>query len=145
MRFSAIIVIVMLGCVYANTCGGNCPSNDCVDCPCGNTVHKVNANKYCQVYSKWSQTCCMCITSHESGDNSNAVNHNTGGSDDVGLFQINDVNWPSCSAGAAPCNPDVNTSCAKKVFGWGGNTWKNWSTCHVCNCCSKAQDDAYKV
>jgi hypothetical protein len=103
-----LMAIILFRIVGANTCGGNCPTNDCVDCPCGTKVHKVNAGKYCNIYSKWSQTCCLCIASHESGDNANAVNHNTNDSDDVGLFQINSVNWPSCSSGAAPCNVDVN-------------------------------------
>lgn len=102
------ISLTFVNLVFSNRCGGNCPSNDCVDCPCGTKVNKVNANKYCSIYSKWSQTCCKCIADHESGDNANAVNHNTNDSDDVGLFQINDVNWGSCSGGSAPCNPDIN-------------------------------------
>ena len=32
----------------------------------------------------------------ESGGNAHAVNQNTGGSYDVGLWQINDFNWVSC-------------------------------------------------
>lgn len=27
---------------------------------------------------------------------------------------------------------------AKKVFGWGGNTWKLWATCSKCGCCNSA-------
>merc|ERR1712146_486695 len=80
--------------------------------------------------------CCQCIAQHESGGNANALNHNTNGSDDVGLFQINDFNWASCSGGSAPCNPDTNTKCAHDVWNWGGKTWKNWATCGACGCCN---------
>lgn len=76
--------------------------------------------------------------SKESGGNANAVNQNSGGSYDVGLWQINDMNWASCSGGAAPCDPSKNLECAKKVFGWGGNTWKYWSTCSACGVCNSA-------
>jgi len=34
---------------------------------------------------------------HESGGNANAVNQNSGGSFDVGLWQVNSGNWASCS------------------------------------------------
>jgi len=32
----------------------------------------------------------------ESGGNAHAANQNSGGSYDVGLWQINDYNWVSC-------------------------------------------------
>ncbi len=54
----------------------------------------------------------------ESGGNANAVNQNSGGSYDVGLWQINDMNWASCSGGSAPCDPNTNLACAKKVYQW---------------------------
>ena len=71
----------------------------------------------------------------ESGGNANAVNMNRDGSYDVGLWQINDFNWKACSGNKAPCSPEVNLECAKKVFGYGGNTWKLWSTCTKCGVC----------
>jgi len=64
------------------------------------------------------------------------VNYNHDGSFDVGLFQINDFNWNSCSGGKAPCNSSKNLKCAEDVYKWGKNTWKNWSTCGGCGCCS---------
>jgi hypothetical protein len=51
------------------------------------------------------------------------------------LYKINDMNWASCSGGAAPCDVQNNLNCAIKVFGWGGNTWKLWSTCSKCGVC----------
>jgi hypothetical protein len=35
--------------------------------------------------------------SHESSGNANAMNENSDGSYDVGLWQINDYNWNACS------------------------------------------------
>ena len=114
-----------------NTCGGNCPSNDCNSCPCGETKKDVSVSTWCGKYSGWNQKNCECIMSHESGGNENAANENTNGSFDIGLWQINSMNWDSCSSGKAPCDPDTNLACAKKVYEWGGNTWKLWSTCTV--------------
>jgi len=118
-----------------NTCGGNCPSNDCSSCPCGTTPNRLSVSEWCGKYSGWNQGQCQCIMSHESGGNANAVNQNSGGSLDVGLWQVNTQNWNSCSGGKPPCDPNTNLQCAIKVFGWGGNTFKLWSTCHACNAC----------
>lgn len=57
-------------------------------------------------YSGWSQACCQCIVSHESGGNGNAVNQNSGGSLDVGLWQVNTQNWASCSGGSPPVSQE---------------------------------------
>merc|ERR1712137_530972 len=103
----------------ATTCSGNCPGG-CNSCPCGTSSNYVSASTYCSKYSDWSQSCCQCIISHESGGNANAVN------------------WSSCSGGSAPCNPTTNTNCAHMVWGWGGKNWSLWSTCGACGCCNKA-------
>jgi hypothetical protein len=80
--------------------------------------------------------------SHESGGNAYAVNYNAGQSEDylwdVGLWQINSFNWESCTGNknTAPCDPNLNLYCAQKVYAWGGNTWKLWSTCGACGACN---------
>ncbi len=66
----------------------------------------------------WNQANCECIMNAESGGNAYAVNQNSGGSFDVGLWQINDMNWSSCSGGSAPCDPNANLACAIKVYQW---------------------------
>ncbi len=43
---------------------------------------------WCAKHS-WDQKACRCIVSHESGGNANAVNENSNGSFDVGLWQVN--------------------------------------------------------
>lgn len=43
------------------TCGGNCPSGDCTDCPCGTTPNQVDIASACSSYSGWDQSCCQCI------------------------------------------------------------------------------------
>lgn len=80
----------------------------------------MNIASYCSKYSDWSQSCCQCIATKESGGNANAANYNTNGSFDVGLYQINNINWASCSGGKAPCDPNTNVKCAHLV----------------CTCCS---------
>jgi len=89
-------------------------------------------------YTDWSQACCECIAKHESGGNAHAENYNSNGSYDIGLYQVNNINWAQCSAGKAPCDPVVNVECAHKVWEWGAKTWKLWSTCGACGCCGKA-------
>jgi hypothetical protein len=79
----------------AGTCGGNCPGG-CSSCPCGSTANYQSVTTWCSKYS-WNQAHCQCIMNAESGGNANAVNQNTGGSYDVGLWQINDYNWGACS------------------------------------------------
>ena len=137
---SKLLVFIAAGIAYvaASTCGGNCPSGSCTTCYCPQAPSYADVAGQCARFTGWSQACCQCIAKAESGGNAYAQLHNTNGSDDVGLWQINSSNWASCNGGAAPCNVDANLACAKKVFGWGGNTWKYWSTCTKCGCCSKA-------
>jgi len=71
----------------------------------------------------------------ESGGNANAANENTNESFDVGVWQINSMNWASCSGGNPPCDPNTNGACAHAVWTWGQSTWNLWSTCGQCGCC----------
>ena len=133
-----LIVALSFGLVLAGTCGGNCPSGACSTCQCGTSPAPVDIASQCSRFSGWSQGCCQCIARAESGGNSHAQLENTNGSNDVGLWQINSMNWAQCNSGNAPCGLDENLSCAKKIFGWGGNTWKYWATCGKCGCCNSA-------
>ena len=127
--------------VAGSTCGGNCPSGTCTSCPCGEAKESYDIATECAKYSSWNQACCKCIVSHESGGNAHAAYQNTGGSLDVGFWQVNSMNWASCSGGAAPCNIDTNRNCAIKVWQWGGNTWKLWSTAKTCGCTASFFDE----
>ena len=107
----------------SSTCGGNCPG--------GYTLsmwlfsNYVDIASWCSKYS-WNQKNCQCIMNAESR-NANADNENSDGSFDVGLWQINDYKG-KLLRGKAPCDPNTNLNCAKKVYQWGGNM-KLWSTC----------------
>jgi hypothetical protein len=152
-NMKAVIALVVVAALFAvalaeddfrpvnttgSTCGGNCPSAGCPSCKCGTSTNYVNVASYCEKYTDWTQSCCKCIANAESGGNANAENYNTNGSYDIGVWQINDVNWSSCSGGSPPCNPTTNVECAHLVWTWGGKTWKYWSTCGKCGCCSSA-------
>lgn len=128
-----ILILVVLSVAFADTCGGNCPSGKCPSCPCGTTANRADIAGWCSKYS-WNQACCKCIVSHESGGNGNAMLFNTNNTFDVGFWQINQSNWASCSGGKAPCDIQTNLNCAIKVYQWGGNTWKFWSTHSACGC-----------
>eukprot|EP00823_Brevimastigomonas_motovehiculus_P007610 TRINITY_DN670_c0_g1_i1.p1 TRINITY_DN670_c0_g1~~TRINITY_DN670_c0_g1_i1.p1 ORF type:complete len:142 (-),score=21.86 TRINITY_DN670_c0_g1_i1:327-752(-) len=104
------------------------------DCDvCGDDAY-VDISEWCGKFTEWSQSCCECIVQHESSGNAHACNRNVGGSIDAGLFQINDMNWDSCSGGSAPCDPNVNLQCAELIWRWGSKTWKFWSTAAACGC-----------
>ena len=135
MVAAMLLAAALLALSASASCGGNSYNCEGSQCVCGSTPHSVDIASYCSTFSDWSQSCCECIARHESGGNANAVNCNSNGSIDAGLYQINSVNWASCSGGSAPCNPSTNVQCAHKVWQWGGNTWRLWSTCSACGCC----------
>ena len=120
----------------SSTCGGNCPSG-CNTCPCGTGPSAVNIRQWCARYN-WNQANCECIVRHESAGNAYAQHMNRDGTYDVGLWQINQNNWSACSGGRAPCDPNSNLNCAANVYRWGGNTWRLWATCGMCNACNSA-------
>ena len=139
---SLLFVALGLSYVVANNCGGNCPSGRCTTCHCGTSQNHVDIASWCAKHN-WSQACCQCVVKHESGGNAHAELHNTNGSDDVGLWQVNSMNWEQCNGDHAPCDVNQNLQCAIKVYNWGGHTWKLWSTCGACGCCSRAEEEAH--
>lgn len=62
----------------------------------------------------------------ESGGDPGATNHNTNGSYDYGLFQINTVHGPLLNQGDK-FNPLDNAKMALTVFKGAGNKWTPWS------------------
>lgn len=126
-----VFCLVFLG--LGDTCGGNCPSG-CPSCPCGSNKVVVDITTWCSKHN-WNVQCCKCIVSHESNGYAYATHHNSNGSYDVGLWQINAVNWPHCNSGNAPCDPNQNLNCAISLYKASGNTWKPWSTtAQSCGC-----------
>ena len=141
--FGLLCITLLIGVINSDKCGGNCPGGKCNSCPCGYDKNVVDGASWCNKYSGWNQACCRCIVSHESVGNGNAMNGNSNGSLDVGLFQINSMNWGQCNGGNAPCNLDQNLNCAKKIFGWGGNSFRLWATASMCGC--KNASEFYKI
>ena len=137
--FSLGIIFVFYVSVSGLTCEGNCPSDSCYQCLCG--THPVTsenslfvASEWCSKYT-WNYECCICTITAKSGLNPKASNFNLGdpiadltddgGTEDVGLFQINSVNW-ECNNNEPPCYIVSNFKCAVDVYQWGGNTWEFW-------------------
>jgi len=118
----------------SGNCGGNCPGGACPDCPCGTESSPINIDWVCSQWTGWSQDCCRCIVSHESGGNGHAMNYNTNGSFDVGVFQINQINWGACNGGKIPCDWQSNLKCAKQIYS-DRSSFGAWSTCSGCGCC----------
>ncbi|CAF2709212.1 unnamed protein product [Rotaria sp. Silwood2] len=130
----SVLIIAIIGVINGDKCGQNCLYSDCPStCPCGTKANYVSAASYCSQYTDWNQQCCECIVQAESKGNANAMNYNRDGTWDIGLFQINQRNFASCNSGQYPCGPQQNLACARKVWQWGGKTFKLWATVGQCN------------
>lgn len=69
----------------------------------------------------------LAIMQAESGGNPAATNHNTNGSTDYGLFQINSVHSSILQSGNWQ-DPQSNINMAYQVYKNAGNSWSPWST-----------------
>jgi hypothetical protein len=143
MSRSLLILVALLACsavaLAQDDCGGNCPSQDCPGCPCGYSTNYQDIGGWCSQYGGWDQGQCQCIVNAESSGNANADNYNPGGNTyDVGMAQVNTINWSSCSGGNPPCDPSTNLNCAIDVWRWGGGSFKLWSTCGGCGACDSS-------
>jgi len=68
----------------------------------------------------------VCIAKYESSFYTGAINHNSGGTTDYGLFQINSYYWGSACgvSGSQLMDPVVNARCALRVYREQGyNAW----------------------
>lgn len=69
---------------------------------------------------------CVAIAKAESGGNTKAVNQNTNGSTDKGVWQINTVHDDKLP-GQDRFDPDVNAELMMQISS-GGQNWQPWST-----------------
>lgn len=114
-----LFVVIIYGLILlaqSNTCGGNCPSNTCDKCWCETNKNMVNISDWCGKHSTWSQQCCKCIVSHESGGNAFAQRQSQNNSVDLGLWQIPGIVWPYCSQGKPPCDAALSLKCALYLY-----------------------------
>ena len=83
----------------------------------------------------------LCITWHESHWQPDAINENTDGSEDLGIFQIN--SWWATAAVSADFpagkldraqvfDPHYNAIYALAILKYGGLGWHSWSTAPIC-------------
>jgi hypothetical protein len=70
----------------------------------------------------------LCIAKAESGYRTDAVNHNSNGTYDLGIFQLNDVHGWSW---ATRMDPDQNIKLAYGIYQSWGN-WSAWATHSKC-------------
>src|SRR2546421_10624367 len=70
-------------------------------------------------------TIAVAVSLAESGGNTTATNHNTNGTTDYGLWQINSVH--SQYSTALLFNPDYNAKAAWDISSHGAN-WQPWTT-----------------
>lgn len=126
-----LLLLLSISLSKSSTCNGNCPGGGCSVCYCGTTQNYIDIEDICKEHS-WDQSMCQCIVEHESGGNANALNFNEDDSTyDIGVFQINTVNW-KINSGNPPCNVTQNLLCAIEVYKYGDNTFKYWTTYAGC-------------
>lgn len=116
-------------------CGGNCLSESCPICLCGNATNIVDINTICN-QTFWSQTSCHCIVRMISKGNANALDIGDNRIK-VGLFGINSYDWISCNHGRPPCDPSANLYCAAQIYKASGNSWKEYWAEAALKCGSK--------
>eukprot|EP01106_Pelomyxa_sp_JSP_P013420 TRINITY_DN4004_c0_g1_i1.p1 TRINITY_DN4004_c0_g1~~TRINITY_DN4004_c0_g1_i1.p1 ORF type:complete len:129 (-),score=14.04 TRINITY_DN4004_c0_g1_i1:74-460(-) len=109
-------------------------SATCNPNPCGAAAY-ADIVYNCAMYTGWNQKNCQCMVTTLSGGNYHACNINSGGTQDIGFWQVNSTTWASCSSGNPPCDLFSNLECAIDVFLAGGFTWKFWPACSTCGCC----------
>jgi hypothetical protein len=90
MKILILLLIASVALCIKTTCSGNCPSKQCLGCPCGQTANPINIAVWCAQYT-WNQNCCRCIVQAESGGNANRINFSLQTYYSVGLLQINEV------------------------------------------------------
>lgn len=73
-------------------------------------------------------TVAMAVALAESGGKPGAVGHNTNGSSDWGLWQINDHAHPELFTASNWADPSANADMAFKVWQQSGGKWSAWST-----------------
>jgi hypothetical protein len=69
MEKSFVLCLLLVWITVATHCGGNCPDDSCMICPCGLQKHQINIEEFCNSYKGWDADCCMCIIKMESGGN----------------------------------------------------------------------------
>eukprot|EP00826_Nyctotherus_ovalis_P050324 TRINITY_DN6154_c0_g1_i11.p1 TRINITY_DN6154_c0_g1~~TRINITY_DN6154_c0_g1_i11.p1 ORF type:complete len:153 (+),score=17.50 TRINITY_DN6154_c0_g1_i11:143-601(+) len=132
------ILCLLIANVLANKCGGNCLTGTCPSCPCGTVRTRVDVGEVCRRYS-WNFKCCVCVVRTQSSGNASAQHFNHNGSFDVGLFQINEINWASCNDGRPPCDINSNLNCAITIYKRAHNRWNPWAAAaKKCGCWNSA-------
>ena len=133
-------IIIFFQISYALKCGNNCPSNLCRRCVCSSKkpaiLNETQLKDLCSSFQEWNQTCCTCIASTLSHNNTRFMTQDSEKKLHVGLWQISEDNWSSCNNGNPPCAKDSNLKCAIENWRNGNNSFALWpnKTVKKCNC-----------
>jgi len=92
------------------------------------TEAETDIEKYvCDVFGNFNCQVALAVMESESGGNPEAWNANTNGTLDVGLWQINSINWETCGMSMSDLlNPYKNTDCAKTLYDRAGGSFTPW-------------------
>lgn len=77
----------------------------------------------------WDVKVAMAVMKAESGCRTSALGHNTNGTNDAGLFQVNSIHDTTDRR----YQPEYNVALAYKIYAarskWDSSGWKAWSVC----------------
>ena len=81
----------------------------------------------CDVFGVFNCQVALAVMKAESGGNSEAWNSNNNGTLDIGLWQINSINWDTCGMSMSDLlDPYKNTDCAKMLYVNADSTFTPW-------------------
>lgn len=89
---------------------------------------ETDVEKYiCEVFGNFECQVALAVMEAESGGNPEAWNANNNGTLDVGLWQINSINWETCGMSMSDLlNPYKNTDCAKILYDRADSSFTPW-------------------
>jgi len=134
MKASFIVLVLFISYCFADNCGGNCPSGNCVACPCGYQSNYISVNEAQNYLSQvgLNVNVFTCIGNGESSWNANSMNQN-GNTMVIGIYQEGDNNGYSDQA---LCDPKTATQAALSLYQECGICpWLDDSECFDTSCC----------
>lgn len=81
----------------------------------------------CDTFGTYECQVAIAVMRAESKGNAEAWNYNTNGTLDIGLWQINEINWDTCNMTMKDLlDPYKNTDCAKIMYDRSDESFSPW-------------------
>lgn len=131
MKACLILLLLALALQTSSlSCGGNCPTDTCEQCPCGNQTNYINVNDYCNLMTSGTNAsinCCKCIIQITSKGNEKYSEEYS----KLRFERIGIIPYPLEALANCPnpteslCNWKQNADCVRRVYRE-YNAWWIW-------------------